>query len=141
VGEALPAVGAVFTGVGETSAITSVIPWLVGRTVFELPPEIAALAFLGILCGSSGLVLEFAFVNGHPRLLCGRRPAGSAANKTGTYDRHVPLRVGRGDGARSSPPARLSWPSSAVRPARRAIAVEMEAGRFPWRSASSAPSC
>ncbi len=80
----LPAVGAVFTGVGETSAITSVIPWLVGRTVFDLPPEIAALAFLGILCGLIGLVLEFAFVTALHRLLW--ETAGwQAANKTGTY--------------------------------------------------------
>jgi len=80
----LPAVGAVFTGVGETSAITSVIPWLVGRTVFELPPEIAALAFLGILCGLIGLVLEFAFITAIHRLLW--ETAGwQAANKTGNY--------------------------------------------------------
>ena len=80
----LPAVGAVFTGIGETSAITSVIPWLVGRTVFELPPEIAALAFLGILCGLIGLVLEFAFVTAIHRLLW--ETAGwQAANKTGRY--------------------------------------------------------
>ena len=76
----LPAVGAVFTGIGETSAI----PWLVGRTVFELPPEIAALAFIGLLCGLIGLVLEFAFVSAIHRLLW--ETAGwQAANKTGTY--------------------------------------------------------
>ncbi len=80
----LPAVGAVFTGIGETSAITSVIPWLVGRTVFDLPPEIAALAFIGILCGLIGLVLEFAFITAIHRLLW--ETAGwQAANKTGTY--------------------------------------------------------
>ena len=76
----LPAVGAVFTGIGETSAI----PYLVGRTVFELPPEIAALAFIGLLCGLIGLVLEFAFVTAIHRLLW--ETAGwQAANKTGTY--------------------------------------------------------
>jgi|GEM_PF-1789252 len=80
----LPAFGAVFTAIGETSAITSVIPWLVGRTVFELPPEIAALAFFGILCGLIGLVLEFAFVTAIHRLLW--ETAGwQAANKTGSY--------------------------------------------------------
>ena len=80
----LPAIGAVFTGVGETSAITSVLPWLVGRTVFELPPEIAALAFIGIACGLIGLVLEFAFIMVVHRLLW--ETAGwQAANKTGRY--------------------------------------------------------
>ncbi len=76
----LPAVGAVFTGIGETSAI----PWLVGKTVFELPPEIAALAVIGLLCGLIGLVLEFAFVTAIHRLLW--ETAGwQAANKTGHY--------------------------------------------------------
>ncbi len=80
----LPAIGAVFTGVGETSAITSVLPWLVGRTVFELPPEVAALAFIGIACGLIGLVLEFAFITAVHRLLW--ETAGwQAANKTGRY--------------------------------------------------------
>lgn len=88
------AVGSLLVAIGAIA----VIPWLVGRPVLHLSPELLALVLAGLTCGLVGLGIEFAFLTVLHRLLW--ETAGwQVANGTSRYTMHFVFAVVAGMGS------------------------------------------